>query len=85
MEPDYRYDRIKKGKGKKTRDLQEGNARIQSQKKMRTATDGSASLIHADVCRTRAYAARHSAAGFDLYTRRRSSGHWCVAQKHIVL
>lgn len=47
MEPDYRYDRIKKKRGKKTRDLQEGNGRIQSQKKMRTATDGSASLIRA--------------------------------------
>lgn len=49
MEPDYRYDRIKKAEGKKTRDLQEGNGRIQSQKKMRTAIDGSASLIHANV------------------------------------
>lgn len=82
MEPDYRYDRIKKKRGKKTRDLREGNGRIQSQKKMRTAIDGSASLIRAGVlafvrlvCASCVYVARHSAAVFDLYTRRRSSGH----------
>lgn len=38
----------KKEGGKKTRDLQEGNGEIQSQKKTRTATGGSASLVGAD-------------------------------------
>lgn len=48
-EPDYRYDRIKKGEGKKTRDLEEGNGKNQREKKMRAAIDGSASLIRTDV------------------------------------
>ena len=48
-EPDYRYDRLKKGEGKKTRDLEEGNGRNQREKKMRAAIDGSASLMRVDV------------------------------------
>lgn len=48
-EPDYRYDRIKKGEGKKTRDLEEGSGKNQREKKMRAAIDGSASLIRIDV------------------------------------
>lgn len=49
-EPDYRYDRIKKGEEKKkTRDLEEGNGKNQREKKMRAAIDGSASLIRTDV------------------------------------
>lgn len=48
-EPDYRYDRIKKGEGKKTRDLEEGNGKNQREKKMRAAIDGSALLIRIDV------------------------------------
>lgn len=83
-EPDYRYDRIKKGEGKKTRDLEEGNGKNQREKKMRAAIDGSASLIPTDVfacvfclcvC-VGMHVQTHSGAGvFDLGTQWQSSGH----------
>ena len=40
---------LKKERGKKTRDLEEGNGKNQREKKMRAAIDGSALLICTDV------------------------------------
>jgi len=39
---------LKKERGKKTRDLEEGNGKNQREKKMRAAIDGSASLRRVD-------------------------------------
>lgn len=50
IEPDYRYDRIKKGEGGKKQGIcRRETVEFKAQKKMRTATDGSASLIRPDV------------------------------------
>lgn len=48
-EPDYRYDRIKKGEGKKQGIWRREMVKNQREKKMRAAIDGSASLIPTDV------------------------------------
>lgn len=98
-EPDYRYDRIKKGEGKKTRDLEEGNGKNQREKKMRAAIDGSASLmlmcllVYFVCACVLVCTCRHTQVQLCLISVL-SGNHqvtlqgpflWCVAQEHIVL